>query len=290
MSVLVADLEVFNYVAQGVKLMANTSLNANFESSLYSKAAREHFTGKNVSAESMRLAKSWVELNERTYDGRYDEVPEQNRLSSFIDFRSVDKIEAIQLMNYFFCIVYNIEEEYAQPTPSEEKDLALLRDLMLDCRTSYLTSLPEWKAIPTIFTGTVADLNGYKFVLNGVIKVAFNRTCDDFYSYTINCALDKDPIGDAKLLVASWMDLSQGLTSKTEKNLSELLVAGTVPVKSAVQLVKYLQAIRNNIGTFNPSADILKKNIKILDALIEDLTWSIIQFSPEYKLVKYSTL
>jgi hypothetical protein len=154
MSVLVADLEVYSYVAHVMHKVA------------YNKVINDHYShiitkvvGDSIDPweESKRLVTEWLNLNERSYNVRYEKQDYAN-LWNFLQFNhSPEKIDAYQLLKYLQCIRYNIEVETITHkgnhkenpelvTDQQRKDLEVLEAFIADIKNSIINSLPQYKA------------------------------------------------------------------------------------------------------------------------------------------------
>lgn len=138
MSVLMVDLEVFNYVRSGIEKAAyNTTVN-----DFYFYSVQTYFDNKDIQAEAIRLVKSWCKMNEQSYCIRYKET--NDNLHEFIKITFTHKpITSIQFIKYLQAILYNIEAEAVKE--EDKPDLILLERILSDAQAAYINNLEEYK-------------------------------------------------------------------------------------------------------------------------------------------------
>ena len=141
MSVQTLGLEINNYVFNGLLKIAFNKTHDSF----YSDKAYRHFEMKDPSTESTRLIKSWMDLNESTYDTQYDEEPNPTPLSYFFEGTLFVVESAHQLVKYLQCIDYNIEAKILELTEQDKSDIQFLKDLIIDLLDSIVKNTPEWQ-------------------------------------------------------------------------------------------------------------------------------------------------
>lgn len=143
MSVLTVDSSVINYIRAGIET-------ASYRTEItdeYYYVIVEHMRGKNyagITAECLRLARSWACMNDKCYAERYNEP--------FTDFSEeiqtgppFKPVTPVQLFKYVQCVLYNIEEEYLNMTEQEVKDLELLRKLEVCILTAIVAYTKEYQ-------------------------------------------------------------------------------------------------------------------------------------------------
>ena len=137
MSVLVPDMKVFQYVHAGIlKAAYNSTID-----SFYSYSVVKHFKGcVDFEAEADRIIKSWMNLNEFSYNVRYKE--ESKTLLSEFFTSSFVNLNPFQLLKYLECLNYNIEI-----SPELFKaDLQLLKAFTIEITSAIVSNMPEYKA------------------------------------------------------------------------------------------------------------------------------------------------
>ncbi len=132
MSVLVLDHKVFSYIHSGlIRTAYNRTADAMHGPTIY-----KHFENKELGKESKRLVKSWLFMNEVSYNKRYntdgftDEVLTISPLS----------VKPVQLLKYLEALSYNIEVVTNQP------DFDLLEKWITDLRYAIISEMEEYKA------------------------------------------------------------------------------------------------------------------------------------------------
>lgn len=142
MSVLIPDLEVYNYVNAGIEKMAfNHTVNE-----FYSYEISRHFKNcPDIEEEAKRLTLVWLSLNQNSYNKRYPaEKDEINLCGMYYKTFTKKPLTACQLLKYLNCIEYNIEIKPADE--QTKKDLQLLTDVIDDLKGAIIGELPEFKA------------------------------------------------------------------------------------------------------------------------------------------------
>lgn len=147
MSVIVADIEVFEYVAAGLHKMAfNNTINEWYNSPFYN-----YCIGPNIgpSTECLRMVKNWCRLNEQSYNIRYKE-PLKAELFEFIEFRpSKYKLDPFQMLRYLEFIRYNIEDDQDFKTMFCDskgiRDMEWLEAFITGLRIGIINQMPAYK-------------------------------------------------------------------------------------------------------------------------------------------------
>jgi hypothetical protein len=163
MSVLVLDLKAFSYLQNAIITAAYRSECDEY----YSEVIRAHVRHWNVGVEeeSERLIKSWLRLNEKSFDFRYPDEDTGESMVPFYEFKHT-KVYPPQTLQYLICLDYNIEvlqrienneKVYYWDEPNkygarkldeqETKDYALLKGYKDDVAYTILKRLPEWKKL-----------------------------------------------------------------------------------------------------------------------------------------------
>lgn len=143
MSCQIVSPKQYNYVLNGVLHMALHSSIDYF----YSHKAYKHFEGKNKLEEATRLVKSWMDLNDRSYDLAYniDEV-EPEPYSSELECLLYAVDDHVQFYKFLDCIETNIELQEGETDEQEDKDIATLRDLLSDLLLAAMRHSPAYDA------------------------------------------------------------------------------------------------------------------------------------------------
>ena len=140
MSVLIPDLKVYNYIANGLQDVAYTNSGA------YRSYSTHQYLMKNdipVSQQADRIVRGWIELNEITYCNRYRE-PYTGLEKLFQGNLSHKPMNACQLLKYLECVDYNIDEDIT--TSDQQKEwLQLLKTWMLELAESIAHNTKEYK-------------------------------------------------------------------------------------------------------------------------------------------------
>lgn len=145
MSVLIPDLQVYNYLQAAIEKLAYTTVIEEF----WSDSVKNHFRNcPDIEAEAERLILSWLKMNQDSYSKRYNETSEETERTNLIPFYhstyTHKPLKALQALKYLQCVDYNIEIK-----PEEEqssKDLQLLRNCINDLSSSIIGQLEEYKA------------------------------------------------------------------------------------------------------------------------------------------------
>jgi hypothetical protein len=135
MSTLVVDTEVFNYIHSGLLRMAKKYGTI---TEFHAYAVVEHFDRKgDHEKEATRLIKTWMYLNDISYEKRYKEQVEKVKFTPTFVHRPMS---AIQLLKYMECLEYNIDEE-----PEAFKfEIALLRSFIADLTKAIIHHSTEY--------------------------------------------------------------------------------------------------------------------------------------------------
>lgn len=148
MSVLVADLEVYEYICCGLKYAA---VNKTCDD-LYSSSVSQHMKNKDWEEESLRLTKVWCRLNIECFDIQYKDKDVDNGLSmeTFLTGRRIVHLQAVQLLKYVECVSYNIAlntiKKVRQLNAEELADLQLLHTWKREIMEAILHQLEEYKS------------------------------------------------------------------------------------------------------------------------------------------------
>lgn len=143
MSVMMINTEHFNYIHQGL-------IKASFRREVdewYLYPIVTHMKDRGIDDiydESMRLCRSWCDLNKWTYCNRYGE--EYDNEAKEIDFTPVVPVEPCQFLKHLKAIRYNIEKEYIpHMTVSQSSDIALLDELIISSMDAIIGQIPAYK-------------------------------------------------------------------------------------------------------------------------------------------------
>jgi len=139
MSVLVPDLQVYNYLQAAVERMAFNRTVDDF----FSQSISSHFQNcPDISKEAKRLILSWLNLNQWSYNKRYpDEQDNINLCGMYREDVTHKPLTAIQTLKYLQCVRYNIEIE----PDLFKKDLRLLNECIIDLQGSIIGNMEEYK-------------------------------------------------------------------------------------------------------------------------------------------------
>lgn len=140
MSVLILDTPQINYIRVAIERAAyNTEVNDSYYYVIVS-----HMRGKDIETESLRLARSWAALNDKSYSYKYKEPYVDN--TDEIEIEGPFKpITPVQLLKYVQCLIYNIEPEHFEMTAQEIEDYDLLKKLELNICTAIIANSEEYK-------------------------------------------------------------------------------------------------------------------------------------------------
>lgn len=107
MSVLIPDLQVYNYIQAGIEKIAYNSIIDEF----YSYSIQRYFKNcPNIEKEAEKLVLSWLNMNLMSYNKRYPDEKENTDLCGMYSPTFTHKpLTAIQLLKYLECVLYNIE-------------------------------------------------------------------------------------------------------------------------------------------------------------------------------------
>lgn len=142
MSVLTMDLKAFSYMHEGLK---NTGYNSEVDD-FYSPSIREHFRTKDIEAESTRLIKAWINLNDKSYGKKYKKSKNRLPMSEFYrEYSHTGKITATQLLKFVQCLIYNIELEHWRNSSQEKADYRLLEAWSYDLLNAIVATTQEYK-------------------------------------------------------------------------------------------------------------------------------------------------
>lgn len=133
MSVLIPDLNVFNYIQAGIERIAyNTTCNE-----FYCYSVVKHFENYDISEEAERLVRCWIDQNEMSYNIRYNESSNKMLSEFYQPTATHKKLTAIQLLKYLECVSYNIEIESFEYT--------FLKTICTELTTAIVSNMPEYK-------------------------------------------------------------------------------------------------------------------------------------------------
>lgn len=305
MSVTIVDLEVYNYVAQGLQRVAKDSLNAKVDSPFYSISALEYYVEKMPKAnpshlkfmtdedfafllqtESRLLVKSWLDMNERCYNAAYNDEPLEIPLSVGLEFSPLAKeINPMQLAKYLYAIAYNIEEEYTHPSQEELVELTLLRNVLRDVQMSIVTTSEEWRSIkPYTFEPNDTGFANLGYIYSGLIKLGYHTTIDQFYCYpATNHFRNVDPIKESARLIGSWISSAENSSLTSDGVLARLspMYWEQTPYEFLHRLVDF----RAFLGQV-----VLTTDIALLDSFIAVLFVSQVVHTRQYEALPYSSI
>jgi hypothetical protein len=139
MSVLIPDLQVYNYLQAGIEKMAFTNVIDDF----FSQSIRSHFKNcPDISEEAERLIKSWLSLNQESYNRRYPkERDDINLCGMYYPTFTHKPLTSVQTLKYLQCVSYNIEIE----PELLKKDIDLLKNCILDLLQAIVSNSEEYK-------------------------------------------------------------------------------------------------------------------------------------------------
>lgn len=145
MSVLIPDLKVYNYILNGLQKSAYRSVIDEY----YSHCMVRHFESKDIDKESKRLVKSWLDMNHKSYQYRYEDGKEEASLWQFITKEIVYTLKPLQLLKYIQCVLYNIEldtikDGEGEVTKQQEDDFKLLDTWREELAFSIINKIPEY--------------------------------------------------------------------------------------------------------------------------------------------------
>jgi hypothetical protein len=160
MSTLVLDLQAFAYIENAIRM----AVYRNVCDEHYSEVIRRmNIPNCETEAETERLVKNWLRMNEKSYDFRYNDTGDS--MVPFYEFK-LYKPYPLQTLKYLECLIYNIEvckrienneavyywdepNKYGAPKldDQETKDYELLLRYRDDLATTILHRLPEWKKL-----------------------------------------------------------------------------------------------------------------------------------------------
>jgi hypothetical protein len=140
MSVLILDTPQINYIRAGIERAAyNTQVNE-----WYYYCIASHMRNRDIETESLRLARSWAALNDKSYSYKYKETYTDN--TDEIQAKGPFKpLNPVQLLKYVQCLIYNIEPEHFAMTEQEQADYDLLKKLELNICTAIIGNTQEYK-------------------------------------------------------------------------------------------------------------------------------------------------
>lgn len=144
MSVLIPDLSVYNYILNGLELAAYRKVCDEH----YAYCMHLHFERKEIHKESQRLVKSWLDLNHRSYQYKYENGKKETSLWQFVNI-GLTNVRPLQLLKYIQCVLYNIElytikENGGEVTKQEEEDYKLLEVWKEHLAFAIIDKLPEY--------------------------------------------------------------------------------------------------------------------------------------------------
>jgi hypothetical protein len=143
MSVLIPDVEVYEYIHAGLQRTAYNSTCDEF----YAYNIARHFKETDLETESLRLVKSWQTLNIRSYNARYKDTG--NRIER-VSRTKLFALCPFQLLMFIRCAIYNIEIETIRSTGAEvslrdTEDLKILEEWEVSMMRSIIDQIPTYK-------------------------------------------------------------------------------------------------------------------------------------------------
>ena len=144
MSVLIPDLVIYQGVASKMfDASFRKTCDINYFSSCFS------FTNPLTEAKIWEIVKTWLKLNECSFDTRYKE-PDPRPLVEFLECSFCTIPNTYQFLKWLQCIWYNIEpstiEEVRTLTEQEREALDFLERLIQEAQAAIIGSLPEYRA------------------------------------------------------------------------------------------------------------------------------------------------
>lgn len=146
MSVQIPDLKIYQKVATKIfYATSNKVCDINFFPSCFS------FKNPLTEEQIWNTVKTWLNLNECSYNARYKEEADEHSLTEFLQCSFVyDSPNTYQFLKWLECISYNIERstvEQVRPLSEEETNaLKFLDNLIIEAKNAIIGSLPEYKA------------------------------------------------------------------------------------------------------------------------------------------------
>jgi hypothetical protein len=141
MSVLILDTPQINYIRAAIE---RCSYSSTVDIWHYS-ALIQHMKDRDIEKESLRLAKSWAALNDKSYAYKYRE-PYTDNTQEITAAAPFKHITPHQLLKYVQCLLYNIEPEHFAMTEQESADYDLLKKLETGISYAIISQMPEYKA------------------------------------------------------------------------------------------------------------------------------------------------
>lgn len=131
MSVQCPNPDLFEYVRNGIETAVYRSQCDEF----YAENIRQHFKNKDTETESLRLVRSWCDLNERSYCAAYSHHKDTSydNMKSWISKNGKNfELCPFQLLKFLFFISYNIKldtitSKGGEVTKQELDDYSLLK-------------------------------------------------------------------------------------------------------------------------------------------------------------------
>lgn len=147
MSVQTGSPEMFSRLyTKALSMSFNRTLDVN-----YSETLRQTVEYYDTDGIKLRIA-TLCDLNEDSYNARYDETPNPTLLSYFIDWYTCESMDVYQFLKSLYFINYNIEvrtitdkRQTTSLTDDETKTMTWLHDVIADVEKSIIHDLPEYK-------------------------------------------------------------------------------------------------------------------------------------------------
>ena len=139
MSVLIPDLQVYNYIQTGLQRLAYN----NIVDDLFSNTVNKYFRNcPDYEKEAERLVLSWLKMNIESYNKRCQVKETTDLIGLYYPTFPHKDLTACQLLKYLQCVEYNIE--IVPKDLQQRKDLQLLKDCIDDLLNSIVHNLPEY--------------------------------------------------------------------------------------------------------------------------------------------------